>query len=78
MGPRQSTWVKAVQKRIAITSTVLRSMKSVKMMGLSDSMEELLQNERVNELKLAKPFRWLIVWLNVLGKSIRKGNDREE
>lgn len=39
------------------------------MAGLVDSIGDLLQNERVRELRLAKGFRWLIVWLNVLGKS---------
>jgi hypothetical protein len=68
MGPKQGTWVQAVQRRIATTSTILRSIKSVKMTGLVDSMRNMLQSERVRELRLAKSFRWLIVWLNVIGK----------
>src|ERR1700753_2479184 len=67
MGPKQGIWVTAVQRRVATTSSFLRSIKAVKMAGLVDSMGKLLQNERVRELELAKGFRWLIVWLNVLG-----------
>jgi ATP-binding cassette subfamily C (CFTR/MRP) protein 1 len=78
MGPKQSIWVKAVQKRIAITSAVLRSIKTVKMTGLTNSMVRRLQNERIGELGLAKPFRWLIVVLNVLGKSIINDNYKKK
>jgi ATP-binding cassette subfamily C (CFTR/MRP) protein 1 len=66
MGPRQAQWVKAVQRRVSICSSVLRSMKSVKLTGLSVSMSELIQSERVRELQMAKKFRGLTVWVNVV------------
>jgi len=61
MGPSQAAWVKAVGRRIGVTSSILRSMKSVKLAGLATSMGELLQAERVYELKMALKFRWLMV-----------------
>ena len=61
MGPSQAAWVKAVGRRIGVTSSILRSMKSVKLAGLATSMGELLQAERVHELKMALKFRWLMV-----------------
>lgn len=61
MGPSQASWVKAVGRRIGVTSSILRSMKSVKLAGLATSMGELLQAERVHELKMALKFRWLMV-----------------
>ncbi|TLD36942.1 P-loop containing nucleoside triphosphate hydrolase protein [Venturia nashicola] len=61
MGPSQAAWVKAVARRIGVTSSILRSMKSVKLAGLATSMGELLQAERVHELKMALKFRWLMV-----------------
>ncbi len=59
IGPRQAQWVKAIQKRVGVTSSMLGSMKSVKMMGLSDTMFETLDSYRVRELKLSKHFRWM-------------------
>jgi ATP-binding cassette subfamily C (CFTR/MRP) protein 1 len=58
-------WVKAVQRRVAISSSILRSMKSVKLSGLVDSMAELVQSERVRELRMAKQFRGLSVAVNM-------------
>jgi ABC-type multidrug transport system fused ATPase/permease subunit len=58
-------WVKAVQRRVAICSSILRSMKSVKLSGLVDSMAELVQSERVRELRMAKQFRGLSVAVNM-------------
>lgn len=69
MGPKQGIWVQAVQRRVAAATTVLRSIKSIKLAGLTDAMGTLLQQERVRELNLAEGFRWLIVWLNVVGRS---------
>lgn len=43
-------------------------MKSVKMLGLSEVLANTLQAQRERELDLSKDFRWLIVWLNVVGK----------
>jgi ATP-binding cassette subfamily C (CFTR/MRP) protein 1 len=66
MGPRQAQWVRAVQRRVGICSTVLRSMKSVKLTGLVVSMSDLVQSERIRELQMAKQFRALSVWVNLV------------
>ena len=65
-GPRQAVWVQAVQRRVGQTSSILRSMKSVKLAGLADSMIELLQSERIRELNLGSKFRWIIIWQNAI------------
>jgi ATP-binding cassette subfamily C (CFTR/MRP) protein 1 len=67
MGPSQAEWVKSVQRRIGVTSTILRSMKSVKLAGLAVSMGDLIQAERVRELKRALKFRWVLVLTNAVG-----------
>jgi ATP-binding cassette subfamily C (CFTR/MRP) protein 1 len=41
VAPRQKVWVKAIQQRVSITSSMLGSMKSVKLMGLSDYLFEV-------------------------------------
>ena len=65
IGGKQKTWVAAVQRRIAMTSSMLGSMKSVKMMGLTETMTTTIQAQRVRELDIQKGYRWLILWLNI-------------
>ncbi|GKZ48059.1 hypothetical protein AbraIFM66951_011809 [Aspergillus brasiliensis] len=66
MPARQKVWVGAIQRRVSIISTALKSMKSVKMLGLSEVLANSLQAQRERELDLSRDFRWLIVWLNVM------------
>jgi ATP-binding cassette subfamily C (CFTR/MRP) protein 1 len=69
IGSRQAEWVQAVQRRVGIASTILRSMKAVKLSGLVDSVGDLLQSERVREIKYAKRFRVLGVFVRLTGLS---------
>jgi hypothetical protein len=64
MGPSQAEWVKSVQRRIGVTSSILRSMKSVKLAGLVSSMGDLIQAERIREIKKALKFRSIMVLTN--------------
>ena len=68
IGNRQANWAAAVQRRVAITSSMLGSMKSVKMMGLSTMMTDTIQGQRQRELDLGAKYRWSNVWLNSIGK----------
>lgn len=68
MGPRQKTWVQAVQRRVGMTSSMLGSMKSVKMMGFSDYLFTTLQSQRIRELNLSKKFRVMGIFRLLLGK----------
>jgi ATP-binding cassette subfamily C (CFTR/MRP) protein 1 len=68
MSDREVAWTKAVQKRVGLTSNILRSMKSVKMTGLVGVSAKLVQEERIKELKLAKKLSWSITWLNIVCK----------
>jgi hypothetical protein len=63
IGASQKKWVQAIQERIGITSTVLRSMRSVRMIGLADHTEGVIQSQRFREIDLGKKFRAHIVWL---------------
>ncbi|TVY83108.1 ABC transporter FUM19 [Lachnellula suecica] len=62
MGPRQREWVVAIQRRVGMTSSMLGSMKSVKMMGLSDHLFEILQGQRIREIDFSKKFRHMGLW----------------
>ncbi|KAF7933004.1 uncharacterized protein EAE97_008771 [Botrytis byssoidea] len=57
----QKEWVEAVQKRVAITSSALKSIRGIKIQGLTTRLSEDLQELRVQELEYAKPFRRNII-----------------
>ncbi|KAK4247619.1 ABC transporter [Corynascus novoguineensis] len=59
---RQAMWLEAIEKRISATSAMLSSMKGVKMCGLKDTLLSSLQKLRVDELRISKKFRRLIIW----------------
>lgn len=69
-GKRQQDWSAATEKRLAKTSSVLGAMKGVKMLGLSERMSDLLQQERIVELGYMKRYTWAVVWKNVVGMSL--------
>ncbi|KAG5781567.1 hypothetical protein H9Q73_004760 [Fusarium xylarioides] len=58
----QKRWVRGIQTRIDVTASMLGSMKEVKMLGLTDVLNNMVQNLRVNELDLSKKFRKLMCW----------------
>lgn len=68
IGDRQKRWVQAVQRRITVTGSILKSMKNVKMMGLKDPVTTAIQNERIRETDHQASYRWMSVWLNIIGE----------
>ncbi|KAL2059858.1 hypothetical protein VTL71DRAFT_10013 [Oculimacula yallundae] len=56
---RQKVWLEAIQTRVNFTSEVLSSMKSVKMLGLTEKLGSTMQAMRELELGLSKKFRRL-------------------
>lgn len=70
IGNIQKVWADATQRRIATTSSMLRDMKTVKMMGLSNVMGDIVQGERITETKRMESRAWIIVWQNVIGMFI--------
>jgi hypothetical protein len=65
---RQKVWLEAIQARINFTAHTLGSMRSVKMLGLGNKFESLIQGMRVTELDLSKRFRRLSSFNVCLGK----------
>ncbi|KAK4133595.1 P-loop containing nucleoside triphosphate hydrolase protein [Trichocladium antarcticum] len=59
---RQAMWLEAIEKRISATSAMLASMKGIKMCGLKDTLLASMQQLRVDELRISKKFRKLIIW----------------
>lgn len=65
---RQAMWLEAIERRISATSAMLASMKGIKMSGLKDTLLASLQTLRVDELRISKRFRRLIIWNMTFGK----------
>jgi hypothetical protein len=72
---KQKAWTVATQKRIAMTTSMLGSMKSLKMLGVTTYTEYLVQNLRLEELNMAKNVRWMMVAYNASGMSSLRGLD---
>jgi hypothetical protein len=62
----------ATQKRITMTAAMLSSVKSMKMLGLAETMNEKITELRENEIKMANKLRWLMVAYNASGKSFSR------
>lgn len=63
----QTNWMEAAQIRIGAISGALSSIKAIKMRGLTGNMSSVIQDFRLQELKLANGFRILLVWTAGLG-----------
>ncbi|POS72247.1 hypothetical protein DHEL01_v209361 [Diaporthe helianthi] len=67
---RQKSWSVATQKRLAMTTSMLASIKSLKMLGTTPYTETLIQNLRLNELAMAKRVRWMMVAYNASANAL--------
>jgi hypothetical protein len=65
--PRQKDWNNATQNRIAATSSVLSSMKTVKFLGMQQNLTDRIQGLRKEELFSASKLRWIMVYYNASG-----------
>ena len=58
---RQGLWLEAIERRLGATTTMLGSMKRVKMCGLTDVLFDNIHYLRLEELRISKPFRRLLI-----------------
>lgn len=61
-GGAQKQWIERVQVRLAVTSSMLRDMKLVHMLGLSDVLEQSVLQLRKIEVNTSIRFRKLFIW----------------
>jgi ATP-binding cassette, subfamily C (CFTR/MRP), member 1 len=59
---RQAMWLEAIERRINATTSMLGAMKSVKMCGLTEVLSSNLQNLRLEEIRISRKFRRLLIW----------------
>ena len=74
---RQKAWNDATQARISMTSSILGSMKSVKMLGISEGIASQIQDLRQEELDMAKKVRWMMFAYNASGMFLHLLFDQE-
>ncbi|KAI9742905.1 MAG: hypothetical protein M1818_003634 [Claussenomyces sp. TS43310] len=67
---KQKEWNVATQGRIAMTSSMLSSIKGLKMLGMTKPVESLLQNLRIHEIEIAKRVRWIMVAYNASANAL--------
>ena len=56
IGYRQAKWASATQRRLTKTKTILSEMREIKIMGLEDKVQDLVQTERIRETKEMERF----------------------
>jgi ABC-type bacteriocin/lantibiotic exporter with double-glycine peptidase domain len=66
-GDSQRAWMAKVQERVGLTSTVISSMKSLKLSGLSRTAQDFVQKLRVDELAAGTRFRTISILAALLG-----------
>ncbi|KAL6875904.1 P-loop containing nucleoside triphosphate hydrolase protein [Trichoderma longibrachiatum] len=67
---KQKSWNEATQKRLSMTTSMLSSMKSLKMLGVAPYTEKLIRNLRLQELAMAKRVRWMMVAYNASANAL--------
>lgn len=68
--PRQKAWNVATQDRLAATSSLLSSIKVVKMLGVQNSLTHRIQELREEELHVASKLRWIMVYYNASANAL--------
>jgi ATP-binding cassette subfamily C (CFTR/MRP) protein 1 len=74
---RQALWLEAIERRVAVTSAMLGSMKGVKMCGLTQHLMTKIQDMRLEELAISEKFRKLLIWNMGLGRQTNRGEALE-
>ncbi|KAJ8131478.1 hypothetical protein O1611_g2147 [Lasiodiplodia mahajangana] len=68
--PRQKAWNSATQNRIAATSSVISSMKVIKMLGLQSHLTRRIRELRDAELWSGSKLRWVTVYYNASANAL--------
>ncbi|KAK2593184.1 hypothetical protein QQS21_009113 [Conoideocrella luteorostrata] len=68
LSPARVQWNKAVQQRVATTSSILAQVKSIRMIGLKSVAMDIIQSLRESEMAFSKDFRVLFVILKSAGE----------
>ncbi|KAK2028383.1 ABC transporter [Colletotrichum zoysiae] len=67
---KQKGWNEATQKRLSMTSSMLGSMKSLKMLGVTAHTESMVNSLRLQELDKSSRVRWMMVAYNASANAL--------
>ncbi|KAI8264025.1 ABC transporter [Colletotrichum sp. SAR11_239] len=65
IGKAQTVWIERLQKRVAVTATMLGDMKAIKILGLPDVLSGVILQLRRIELSGSEKFRKLLLWQGI-------------
>lgn len=66
-GPRQNLWMQKIQERVGALSHIVANMKTLKIAGLAESAEALIQRLREVEVGIGGSWRMTIVLFVIIG-----------
>jgi hypothetical protein len=65
---KKKDWNAATQRRLALTTSALSSIKGLKMIGYAAETEKMIQELRAEEMQAASKVRWMMLAYNASGK----------
>lgn len=65
---RQRRWIERIQTRLKATSSLLEKIKSMKMLGLTNTMSEIIESLRKDEIKASTAYRKVLLSVLLLCK----------
>jgi ATP-binding cassette subfamily C (CFTR/MRP) protein 1 len=57
----QRVWIENVEKRLGVTTAMIEAMKTVKMLGLSEKMSNIISNFRTIEIDSSSRYRKILI-----------------
>ncbi|KAJ9151860.1 Canalicular multispecific organic anion transporter 2 [Pleurostoma richardsiae] len=67
---RQGRWNTATQNRMSMTTSVISSIRDIKMLGIQQALENHIQELRHTEMDAARSVRWLMVGYNASANAL--------
>lgn len=70
----QKIWIENVEKRLGVTTAMVEAMRTVKMLGLSDRMSDIVSNFRAVEIDSSSRYRKILIGVICFCESSVSGN----
>ncbi|KNG80863.1 hypothetical protein ANOM_010919 [Aspergillus nomiae NRRL 13137] len=66
---KQTFWINAIQKRVAVTAELINGAKGVKMSGLTDRLHTIMTGLRLEEISISKDYRSVVTSIFTLANT---------
>jgi ATP-binding cassette subfamily C (CFTR/MRP) protein 1 len=57
----QRVWIENVERRLGVTTVMIGAMRTVKMLGLSEKMSNIISNFRIIEIDSSSKYRKILI-----------------